>query len=108
MSDQKVEQPTQPVISWIKSPDGVREVYANLVHLVWSLDDIRIRVAQMVESAETRNPGEPFLPAAEERAVVTLPWRCAKILGEQLTAAVKNFEQSNGPIKTDLKLPPSI
>lgn len=95
-------------IRWIKSPNGVCEVYANLSHLMWSLDDVRIRLGQLIDSPETPNPGEGFIAAAEERAAVTISWRGAKIIRDQLTTLIENFENTNGPINVDVKLPPSI
>jgi hypothetical protein len=94
-------------LQWIKSPDGVSEVYANLMHITWSVDDVRIRLAQMVDSPETPNPGKGFSGAAQERAAVTFSWRSAKILRDELASAIENYEKTNGPINVDLRLPNS-
>jgi hypothetical protein len=98
----------RPPIRWIEHPEGVFDVYANMAHLTWSLDDLRIRLAQLVTSPETRDPGTKYVGVAEERAAVTLTWRVAKILRDQLTAIIESFEKDNGEIKLEVKLPPSI
>jgi hypothetical protein len=93
--------------AWVKSADGIVQIYANMAHITWSLDDIRIRLAQLVTSDETRTPGPVYTAVAEERAAVTFTWRNAKVLRDQLTQAIDNFEKTNGVIKMDTKLPPS-
>ena len=105
MSDKEVKPPTP---EWIKSPDGVLEVYANNIHVTWSLDDVRVRYAQTVSSPKTPNPSLEQLSAFEERAAITVSWRIAKILRDQLTKVIDHYEQVNGQIKTDIKLPPSM
>jgi hypothetical protein len=97
-----------PQIPWIKSPNGVFEVYANSMHVTWSLDDVRVRLGQVVDSPETPNPGAKFVGAIEERAAVTVSWREAKILLNQLRAVILSYESVNGPINLDVKLPPSM
>ncbi len=105
MSDNAQQQKQAP---WIKSSKGVVEVYANTMHLTWSLDDLRLRLGQMVDHPDTPNPGEKFAAASEERAAVTFTWRNAKILRDQLTAVIDLYEKTNGVIKTDIKLPGSL
>jgi hypothetical protein len=105
MAGKDAEQP-RPPIAWVESSDGILEVYANMAHITWSLDDVRIRLAQLVTSPETRNPGPKYIGVAEERAAVTLTWRNAKIFRNQLIDVIENFEKTNGEIKVDLKLPP--
>jgi hypothetical protein len=56
MSDKGISPP-YPVLRWIKSPDGICEVYANAVHVTWTQDDVRIRLGQLVNDPETPNPG---------------------------------------------------
>ena len=104
MTDQ--EKKNTP-ISWIKSPDGIFEIYANMSHMVWSLDDVRIRLGQIIDSPETPNPGPDFKAVTEERAAVTFTWRAAVLLRDQLSRLIESYEATNGPIKVDVKLPPS-
>ncbi len=92
---------------WIKSPDGVAEIYANTAHITWSLDDLRIRLGQLINSPDTPNPGPDLVSVSEERAAVTISWRGAKILRNQLTDIIDSYESVNGEIKIDIKLPPS-
>jgi hypothetical protein len=107
MNDSNTDQPKKQM-QWIESADGVFEVYANLMHITWSVDDVRIRLAQMVNSPETPNPGEGFQGVAQERAAVTFSWRGAKILRDELISAIENFEATNGPINVDIRLPGSV
>jgi hypothetical protein len=94
-----------PPIHWVESQDGVFEVYANMVNITWTLDDLRIRVAQLIPSPESRTPGDKYVPLAEERAAVTMTWRNAKIFCQHLTSVIESFEKANWPIKVDVKLP---
>jgi hypothetical protein len=72
------------------------------------VDDLRIRLAQVVNSPETPNPGVGFVGVNQERAAVTVSWRVAKALHADLGRAIENFEKANGPIKVDTKLPVNI
>jgi hypothetical protein len=95
-------------LPWVKSPAGVVEVYANSVHITWSQDDVRIRVGQVVDHPETPDPGSSFRGAIEERAAITVSWRGAKLLRDQLSTVIAHFEETNEVIKVDVKLPGSI
>lgn len=111
MPDKQVAPPQQqpeqqPVTHWVESPDGICDTYANMVHLTWSLDDVRVRFAQLVASPDARDPGGTFEGVAEERSAVTLAWRIAKILRDQLTIVIDRYEEANGPIELNIKLPP--
>ncbi len=102
------EETAKRKIQWVPAPGGVVEVYGNLATIQWSLDDVRVRFAQMVNSPETPNPGGDLVPIAQERVAVTMTWRGAKILAGNLAKAVEAFEQVNGEIVVDLNLPPSV
>lgn len=93
---------------WIKPEDGVFDVYANTAHMTWSLDDVRVRFAQLIESPETPNPGDQFVGVAEERVAVTFSWRNAVVFRDALNRVIESYEKTNGPIKIDVKLPPSV
>jgi hypothetical protein len=97
----------QEVAPWIKAPDGVVDVYANNFQVTWSLDDVRIRLAQLVSNPEKPTPGDRFQGANEERAAITFTWRIAKMLRNHLTQAIDGYEKINGEINIDIKLPPS-
>lgn len=84
---------------WMKSPRGSLEIYANLAHLQWSLDDVRVRVAQIVDSPETPSPGPEWRAVAEEKAAITFSWRNAKVLRNQLSELIESYEKTNGEIK---------
>jgi hypothetical protein len=95
-------------LEWVKSPDGVLDFYANTAHLTWSLDDIRVRFAQTVDSPLAPNPGPSFVGVVEERVAVTFSWRNAVIFRDGLSAVIQAYEKINGPIKVDVKLPPNM
>ena len=93
---------------WIKPEEGTIDFYANTAHLTWSLDDVRVRFAQLVDSPETPNPGNQFIGVAEERVAVTFTWRNAVIFRNALNQLLEAYEKVNGPINVDVKLPPSM
>ena len=94
-------------IPWVKSPKGVFEVYSNMTHIAWSLDDVRVRLGQLIDSPETPNPGQDFRAVSEERAAVTFSWRGAKLFRNQLSTLIDSYEKVNGEIKLDPALAPS-
>ena len=108
MGEKSSTSPAPVQLPWVKSPDGVFEVYTNAIHITWTVDDLRIRLAQVVDNPDTPNPGEGFRGVLEERAAVTFSWRGAKALRDQLNTAIENFEKANGPIKIDLALPANL
>jgi hypothetical protein len=95
-------------LPWIKSPKGVLEIYTNQVHATWTKDDVRVRLAQIVDNPDFPNPGSTFKGANEERAAVTFSWRAAKLLRDQLTRLIDAYESANGEINLGVKLPPSM
>jgi hypothetical protein len=100
-------QDEQPKLPWVKSPAGIAEIYANMFHATWTLDDMRVRIGQVVDSPETPNPGEGFKGITQERAAVTFSWRNAKVLRNQLIQIIEYYEKVNGEIKIDPALPSS-
>jgi hypothetical protein len=96
------EKPKRP--HWFRSAAGVPEIYANVASLQWSLDDVRVRLAQLVEDPDYPAPGEIFHQGAEERAAVTFSWRNAKILRNQLSSLIEAYESANGEINLSPKL----
>ncbi len=96
------------MLPWIQSPQGVINIYANSLHVTWSLDDVRLRLAHVAANPEHPNPGPEFQGATVEDAGVTLSWRLTKILRDQLTKVIENYEKTNGEIRTDIKLPMSV
>jgi hypothetical protein len=104
------ENEQQPALKapWVKSPQGIVEVYANSMHITWSLDDVRIRLAQLVTDPEHPNPGPEYRGVTEERAAATFSWRTAKLLRDSLTKLIEHYEQVNGEIKVKIELPANI
>lgn len=95
--------PAKPV-NWIKNPDGVVEIYTNVANFQWSLDDVRIRLAQLVDDPASPTPGTVFKGVAVEKAAVTCSWRNAKVLRNQLTGLIEAYEKVNGEINIAPKL----
>jgi hypothetical protein len=108
MPDKPEKEKKPEILEWIKPPQGAVEIYANNIHITWTLDDVRVRLAQVVTSPKTPNPGTDYAGANEERAAVTFSWRNAKLLLNQLAQVIKLYEEANGEIKTDIKLPLAI
>jgi hypothetical protein len=102
--DQNEKQPQQPPTEWIASPHGIVEIYANLATMQWTLDDVRVRLAQLINDPQRPTPGPVFYAVAEERGAVTFSWRTAKIFRDQLANLIANYEKQNGEIATDIKL----
>ena|ERR1017187_5376309 len=85
--------------------DGVFEAYANVVNLNWTLTDVRIRFAELIQVPDEDRPNwENQHGILLERAAVTIPWYQAKALCNLLASVIKNYETLNGELKA-LKLP---
>jgi len=95
-------------LHWFPAPGGVLEIYANMATLQWSLDDVRVRLAQIINSPETPDPGADLIPIAQEKVAVSVSWRGAKIMRDNLARAIEAYEKVNGEIVVDIKLPGSL
>jgi hypothetical protein len=85
--------------------DGVFRAYANVVNMNWTLTDVRIRFAELIQVPDEDHPNwENQHGILLERAAVTIPWHQAKSLRDMLDGIVKNYEEINGELKP-LKLP---
>ena len=98
MTDENKPAEEAKPIEWVKSLQGVFETYSNQTHISWSLDDVRLRFAQIGQIDETITPGRGFVPINVEKANVTIPWRVAKVLHAQLSQVISNYEKVNGEI----------
>jgi hypothetical protein len=98
----------KPELPWMLSPRGVVEVYANNMHVTWTKDDLRIRLAQIVEDPTAPTPGAEFKAVNQERVAVTFNWRGAKILRNQLNRIIAAYEKANGEVNIDVTLPASF
>jgi len=94
----------KPTINWVKSPAGIFQTYSNQTNITWSLDDVTLRFAQIMPSDEILGPGDSFVPVNAEKASITIPWRTAKIILNQLRQVIENQEKMNGEIKIDVAL----
>jgi|HubBroStandDraft_6_1064221.scaffolds.fasta_scaffold1117993_1 hypothetical protein len=102
------EETSKKAPDWVKSPGGVLDFYANTAHLTWSLDDVRVRFAHLIDSPKTPNPGPGFIGVAEEKVAITFSWRNAVVLRDGLNKLIESYEKTNGPINLEIKLPPAI
>lgn len=85
--------------------DGVFEAYANVVNMNWTLTDVRIRFAELIQVPDEDRPNwENQHGILLERAAVTIPWYQAKALRDMLDGVIKNYEEINGELKL-VKLP---
>jgi hypothetical protein len=85
--------------------DGVFEAYSNVVNMNWTLYDVRIRFAELIQVPDEDRPTwENQHGIVLERAAVTMPWHQAKTLRDMLDGIIKNYEQINGVLKP-IKLP---
>ena len=85
--------------------DGVFEAYSNFVNMNWTLYDVRIRFAELIQVPDDERPTwENQHGVVLERVAVTIPWHQAKLLRNMLDGLVKNYEEINGEL-TPIKLP---
>jgi|SRR5271157_3344567 len=88
-------------LRFIDSPDGIREVYSNVVAAQGTGHDLRIRFAQIIYRGN--DAGVPTAQGvAEVRVAVTISWVQARALCDLLSAFIERYEAVNGAIKTDL------
>ena len=87
--------------------EGVFTAYANVVNVDWTLDDVRVRFAEMTQVPGEEDPtwkGQHTILL--ERAIITLSWRQAKNLAVLLGSVVLSYESVNGEIRQPKLAPP--
>ena len=85
--------------------EGVYYAYANIVNLNWTLTDLRIRFAELLQVPGDEGPTwKTQHGILLERVSVTIPWHQAKALRDMLDGVVRNYEEINGELK-QVKLP---
>lgn len=83
-----------------EAEDGVFEAYSNVVNADWTLTDIRLRFAQLMQVSSPEKPTwEAQTGILFERAAITIPWWQAKLLAGLLSSIVTSYEQANGELK---------
>jgi len=81
--------------------DGPFDAYANVVNLNWTLYDVRIRFAELLQiSADEAPTWKNQKGVLFERVNVTMPWHVAKTLRDVLDGVLKDYEEKNGELKT--------
>lgn len=86
--------------------DGIFEAYSNVINMNWTLYDVRIRFAELLQVPDEDRPTwENQHGVLLERVAVTISWHQAKILRDLLDGVVKSYEEINGELKTP-QLPP--
>jgi hypothetical protein len=83
--------------------DGVFTVYSNLVNMDWTLYDVRLRFAELIQVPDDEAPfwGNQH-SVVLERAMITLPWHQAKTLCSMLAGLIQSYETLNGELKSIL------
>jgi len=85
--------------------DGIFEAYSNVVNMNWTLYDVRIRFAELLQVPDEDRPNwENQHGVLLERVAVTIPWHQAKFLRDLLDGVIKNYEAINGELK-QVRLP---
>ncbi len=85
--------------------DGLYSVYSNVVNADWTLYDLRLRFAELIQVPDENNPNLKNQHAILfERVAVTIPWHQVKYLRDLLAGVVDNYEALNGELKP-VKLP---
>jgi hypothetical protein len=113
MADEHKSNPEAPASSNLdlsklplEEPEGgIFEAYSNVVNMNWTLYDVRIRFAELLQVPDDDRPNwENQHGIVLERAAITLPWHQAKALCNMLAGVVKNYEEINGELKA-IKIP---
>ena len=97
MSEMNQKQAGTTPVRFVQPEDGVFEIYANIVDVLWTRFDVRVRLAQVVPDPPDAPAGNSWV--AEERAAVTFTWPAAKMMRDILTDLVARYEAANGEIK---------
>lgn len=97
----------KPPIQWVRPPEGVPEYYGNMVNMVWSLDDVRFKIGQLIDGSQSTESGRGFTAVAMPSAAVTLSWRNVKLLRNDLINLIEAYEKVNGEISTAIVLAPT-
>jgi hypothetical protein len=91
------EQPTQQLRTFPWKPvEDAPTIYANISHVGWTIDDLRITLGTL--RSATVNGNDDY-EVVEEGSVV-LPWRQVKNLASTLSRVVSDYEERNGEIIT--------
>jgi hypothetical protein len=102
----KAEAPPESIVDLTKltlenPEDGVFEAYANVVNMNWTLYDLRLRFAELIQVPDGDRPNwENQHGVVLERAAITMPWHQAKSLRDMLDGVIKNYEEINGVLTT--------
>ncbi len=101
--EQNKTVPVSKSFEWSEAKNNAAELYTNLIHLTWTLYDIRLVLGQL-KSARPGSDNSGFF--VEQQGSVTMSWSQAKVLRDMLTDQVARYEKVNGEIKP-INLAPS-
>ena len=87
-------------IKRVQPKDGTTFTYANHIEVGNTALDVRILFGEILGVSRENNQ---TMLTIQERVQVTIGWIQAKLLSRLLTELVSRYEQSNGPIKLDIK-----
>jgi DNA-binding FadR family transcriptional regulator len=80
--------------------EGLLTAYSNVVNLDWTLYDIRLRFAELMQVPNDESPTWINQHSVLlERVAVRLPWHQAKALRDMLDGVIRNYEAVNGELK---------
>lgn len=94
--DEKQKIPDASDFQWVDSQYKSKEIYANLIHLTWTLFDVRINAGQL-KPIKAGFPNSGFV--VEEQGAMTMSWPQAKYLRDLLVNLITSYEKVNGEIK---------
>ena len=110
-----IEESTNPNIDLSATPleepeDGAFATYANVINMDWTLYDLRIRFAELMQVPTGDSPTwKTQQSILLEKALITIPWHQAKALRDMLDGVVRNYESANGELRQiALALAPAI
>jgi hypothetical protein len=85
----------------LEEPEGgLFAAYSNVVNLDWTLYDIRLRFAELMQVPDDESPSWINQHGILlERVAVRLPWHQAKALRDMLDGVIRSYEALNGELK---------
>jgi hypothetical protein len=85
--------------------EGLFTAYSNVVNMDWTLYDLRLRFAELMQVPNDESPSWVNQHGVLlERVAVRLPWHQAKALRDMLDGVIRNYEAINGELKP-IRLP---
>jgi len=87
--------------TWAKSKEPVPSIYANFMHVSWTLFDVRFQLGQLIPT----EPGVSNAFVAEECGAVVMAWPAVKAFRDNLIGLIDSYERTNGTIESSKLVP---